>query len=164
MNKSESSEPSVDDMPGWLYAAGVILTIAYPVLAFSIGFRAVYRLGFKDDVSNYLPPALSLLTAIFYLFATIGFAKKAKWAWRLSIISLGLETFFTFVVGGLSLAPAFSELIGRTAWRAFGADYGYLPLIQPIVGLIWLLHPATRRAYQVDKLDEQPDREQKRSL
>ena len=153
MSNHETPQPNDDDMPGWLYAAGVILTIAYPVLAFSIGFRAVYRLGFKEDVSNYLPPALSLLTALFYLVATIGFAKKVKWAWRLSILSLGLETLFTLVVGGLSLAPEFSELIGRTAWRAFGADYGYLPLLQPIIGLIWLLHPATRRAYQVEKQD-----------
>ena len=153
MSKNNSNEPIEDDMPGWLYAAGVILTIAYPVLAFSIGFRAIYRLGFKEDVSNLLPPALSLLTAIFYLVATIGFAKKAKWAWWLSIVSLGLETMFTFVVGGMSLSPAFSEAIGRTAWRAFGVDYGYLPLIQPIVGLIWLLHPATRRAYKVDEED-----------
>ena len=151
MNKTETTTQVQDDMPGWLYAAGVILTICYPVLAFSIGYRAVYRLAFKEGVENFLPPALSLLTAIFYLIATIGFAKKARWAWWVSIISLGLETLCTFVVGGLSLSPAFADSIGRTAWRAFGADYGYLPLVQPIVGLIWLLHPTTRQTYGVEK-------------
>ena len=149
MNKAETNSKPLanDEMPGWLYAAGVILAICYPVLSFSIGFRAVYQLGFKAGVTNYLAPSLSLLTAIFYLVATIGFAKKAKWAWRVSIISLGLETLCTFVVGGLSLTPAYADVIGRTAWRAFGADYGYLPLVQPLIGLVWLLHPSTRLAY-----------------
>ena len=44
MNKVESTSQTniVDEMPGWLYAAGVILAICYPILSFSIGFRAVY--------------------------------------------------------------------------------------------------------------------------
>ncbi|MCC6627370.1 MAG: hypothetical protein IT340_08220, partial [Chloroflexi bacterium] len=41
------------------------------------------------------------------------------------------------------------DLIGRTVWRHFGADYGYFPLVQPLLGLIWLLWPETMRAYGI---------------
>jgi hypothetical protein len=55
------------------------------------------------------------------------------------------ETFMALMVGVLSFTHP--ELIGRTVWRQFGADYGYFPLIQPLLGLLWLFHPETRRAY-----------------
>ena len=40
-------------------------------------------------------------------------------------------------------------LFGRTVWRHFGADYGYFPLFQPLIGLVWLLLPETLRAYGI---------------
>jgi hypothetical protein len=132
-------------LDGLAAAAGKILTISYPVLALSTGFRAVYQLFFKEGVTNYLGPSLSAVAATCYLLATIGFAKRSRWAWRLSVCVLGFETLMTLVVGSISLGNP--DLIGSSVWRAFGADYGYFPLVQPILGLIWLLHPTIRRAY-----------------
>jgi hypothetical protein len=54
------------------------------------------------------------------------------------------------IVGGLSFI--YPEIIGRTVWRHFGADYGYFPLIQPLLGLAWLFHPETLRAYGIRRL------------
>ena len=51
----------------------------------------------------------------------------------------------TLVVGTWSIFDP--EAIGGTVWRLYGADYGFFPLVQPIIGLIWLFHPVTRRAY-----------------
>jgi hypothetical protein len=127
------------------YAAGVILAISYPVLALSTGVRAIYQLLFKPDITYYLPPALSAVAAGCYLGATLGFAVRRKWAWWLSVGLLGFETFLTLVVGALSFI--YPDVIGRTVWRHFGADYGYFPLFQPILGLIWLFSPPVLRAY-----------------
>jgi hypothetical protein len=127
------------------YAAGIILAISYPVLALSTGARAIFQLFFKADVTYYLPPALSAVAAGCYLGATIGFAVRRKWAWWVSVGLLGFETFLTFVVGTLSFI--YPDLIGRTVWRHFGADYGYFPLFQPILGLIWLFSLPVLRAY-----------------
>jgi hypothetical protein len=153
---SEKSKPipnkKQDVMSDIAYASGIILAISYPVLAISTGARAIFQLFFKSEVTYYLPPALSALAACCYLGATIGFAYRRKWAWWVSVGLLGFETFLTFVVGGLSFI--YPDLIGRTVWRHFGADYGYFPLFQPIFGLIWLFSPPVLQGYGIGKKTE----------
>lgn len=133
---------------GFIQAAGVILAVSYPVLALSTGFRAIFRIFFKEGVTYYLPPAMSLVAALSYLIATIGIVYREKWgqgAWWLSVTVLGFETACTLVVGIFSYIEP--EIIGNTAWRHFGADYGYFPLFQPLLGLAWLANKDVRRAY-----------------
>ena len=136
--KSEAPTTTESGMSGFIRGAGTILAISYPVLALSTGVRAVYQGFFKDDVTNYLAVTLSGIAALCYLLATIGFTYRRKWAWQLSVGVLAFETLMTFVVGGLSLTNGYADAIGRTVWRQFGADYGYFPLIQPLLGLLWL--------------------------
>ena len=124
---------------------GYILTVSYPLLALSTGVRALFQLFLKEGVVNYLTPSLSLLAAVCYLTATIGFVCRRRWAWRLSVGVLLIETFLTLAVGSLSLT--IPETIGRTVWRHFGADYGYFPLFQPAIGLVWLFWPSIMRQY-----------------
>ena len=124
---------------------GYILTVSYPLLALSTGARAFFQLFLKEGVINYLAPTLSLVAALCYLTATIGFAYRARWAWRLSVGVLAFETALTLLVGALSLL--IPETIGRTVWRHFGADYGYFPLFQPLIGLVWLFWPSIKRQY-----------------
>ncbi|MEM7117145.1 MAG: hypothetical protein AAF614_32225 [Chloroflexota bacterium] len=146
---NNSLEEREDGLSGFIRAAGVILAVSYPVLALSTGFRAVYRLFFKEGVTDLLPPALSAIAALCYLLATFGFAYRKKWAWQLSVSVLGFETLMTLVIGTLSFI--YPDVIGRTVWRAFGADYGYFPLIQPLLGLAWLVHPITLQTYGIRK-------------
>ena len=124
---------------------GYILTVSYPLLALSTVVRALFQLLLKDGVVNYLAPSLTLVAAVCYLTATIGFAYRRRWAWRLSVGVLLFETILTLVVGTLSLI--IPETIGRTVWRHFGADYGYFPLFQPAMGLAWLFWPSIMRQY-----------------
>ncbi len=126
---------------------GTILAISYPLLALSTGVRALYQLFLKEDVSSYVGPTLSLVAAALYLIATIGFAVRKPWAWKLSVAALGVETLLTLAVGTLSLI--YPDVIGNTVWRAYGADYGWFPLIQPLIGLVWLLRSHTMRVYGV---------------
>jgi hypothetical protein len=126
---------------------GAILAISYPVLAISTLARAGYQLLLKEGVTNYLAPSLTAVAAVLYLLATIGFAYRRRWSWKLSVAALSLETALTFLVGTLSLL--IPEVIGRTVWARFGADYAFFPLIQPILGLIWLTRPEVLRAYGV---------------
>lgn len=134
---------------------GYILTVSYPLLAVSTGVRAVFQLFLKDGVVNYLAPTLSLAAAICYLTATIGFAYRRRAAWRLSVGVLLFETALTLVVGSLSLI--IPEAIGRTVWRHFGADYGYFPLFQPAIGLVWLFWPSIRQQYGLNSGENNSD-------
>lgn len=142
-------DPSVSEnaLSGFIRAAGVILAVSYPVLALSAGVRSIYQLFLKEGVTNYLPAILSGLAAICYLLATIGFIVRKRWAWRLSVSMLLFELTMVLVVGILSLT--IPDTIGHTVWGRFGADYGYFPLIQPLLGLAWLFHPETRRVYGI---------------
>jgi hypothetical protein len=132
-------------LSGFIAAAGVILAISYPVLALSTGVRALYQLFLKEGVTNYLAPALSLVAAMCYLTATVGFIVHKRWAWRLSVGVLMFEALMTVVVGTLSLI--IPDVIGNTVWRLFGADYGFFPLIQPLLGLAWLFNAQTMVVY-----------------
>lgn len=141
-------EKPTDSFEGFISAAGVILAVSYPILALSTGVRALYQLLLKDGVANYTGPAMTLLAASCYLTATLGIVYREKWgtkAWWLSVGVLGFETLMTFIVGTLSYA--YPDLIGSTAWRHFGADYGYFPLFQPLLGLAWLFNGRTLRGY-----------------
>lgn len=125
--------------------AGYILGISYPVLALSTGVRGIYQLFFKDAPVTDLGPALSIVAAACYLAATVGFAVRRPWAWRVGVGLLAFELAGAVVVGILSyVVPA---TIGHTAWGRFGADYGFFPLFQPLLGLLWLYYPPTLARY-----------------
>lgn len=150
-NKQEKqeSEPTEGEkgLSGFIAAAGVILAISYPVLALSTGFRAFYQLLLKEGVTNYVGPALSAVAALLYFVAAIGFAVRERWAWRVSVVALSIEMVLVLVVGTLSIVMP--DTIGRTAWRLYGIDYGFFPLVQPLLGLLWLFHPKTLVAYGI---------------
>ncbi|MCP4363370.1 MAG: hypothetical protein GY796_35670 [Chloroflexi bacterium] len=151
MDDSEklTNETQNNDLPRWLKGAGFVLGISYPVLAISTFFRAAYQLFLKEGVTNYVGPSLTAVAATCYLLATVGFFVRQRWAWWLSVSVLSFETFMTFAVGILSIL--YPNLIGSTVWRYFGIDYGFFPLVQPLLGLAWLLHPATRAAYNITR-------------
>ncbi len=134
------------------YASGIILAISYPVLAISTGARAVFQLFFKAGVTDYFPPSLSAVAALCYLGAAVGFALRRRWAWGVSVGLLGFETAMVLLVGALSFL--YPDFIGHTVWRHFGADYGYFPLFQPILGLIWLFSPPVLQGYGIRKKAE----------
>jgi hypothetical protein len=145
-------------LPTLASAAGYVLAVSYPVLAFSTGGRAIYQLFFKDggllftgDVHLYLGALLSAVASLCYLLAAIGFAVRRRPAWWLSVYTLGFETVMTLVVGTLTLPfVSTSAVIGGTVWRWYGVDYGFFPLFQPLLGLLWLFWPVTLRAYGID--------------
>ena len=149
---SKPSQPTQNPTKNNLWAnvispIGYILAVSYPLLALSTGVRAIYQLFLKTGVENYLPVYLSALAALLYLLATIGFAYRRRWTWWLSVIALGIESCLTLLVGVWSFVNP--DLIGRTVWRHFGEDYGFFPLFQPLLGLVWLLWPLTMAAYGV---------------
>lgn len=144
---TEESSVKENALSGFIQAAGVILAVSYPVLALSAGVRSIYQLFLKEDVTNYLPAILSGIAAICYLLATVGFIVRKRWAWRLSVSMLVFELAMVLIIGTLSFV--IPDVIGRTVWGRFGADYGYFPLIQPLLGLAWLFHPQTRRVYAI---------------
>jgi len=128
-----------------LAAIGYILAVSYPLLAFSAAGRSLYQLFFKTGVSFEVGPLLSAFAGLCYLLAALGFAYRRPWTWSLSLTVLAIESLGTLLVGTLSLTAP--DLVGRSVWRLYGVDFAFFPLIQPVLGMVWLLWPRTRSLF-----------------
>jgi hypothetical protein len=127
--------------------SGAILALSYPVLALSTGVRAGYQVMVRDGGQISFGPATTGVAALFYLTAALGFAIRRRWAWTLSVCVLTLEGVFALAVGTASVFRP--EAVGSSVWRLYGIDYGFFPLFQPALGLIWLLAPLTMLRYGI---------------
>jgi hypothetical protein len=115
---------------------GRLLIAVYGIFALSATARASYQLvrKFEDAPVAY---SLSLVSAITYILVTISLTKQSG---RLASIAKPLvifELIGVVSVGVLSLAVP--ELFKHpSVWSEFGIGYGFLPLILPILALLWL--------------------------
>lgn len=116
--------------------AGRLLITVYAIFAISATARAGYQIAtqFAEAPIAYL---LSAFAAVVYIVATVSLAKPgAKWA-LIATIAICIELLGVLVVGLLSvLDPA--AFPHATVWSMFGKGYGFVPLLLPIIGLIWL--------------------------
>ena len=120
---------------------GRLLIAAYAVLALAATGRAGYELVAKFDQAP-LPYALSAASALIYILATIALAKPTPSWRRVAYVAVIIELTGVLVIGLASFIwPDFFMYDGkqvRTVWSYFGIAYGWVPLVLPILGLIWL--------------------------
>lgn len=87
---------------------------------------------------------LSALAAVVYVVATVALARGGPRGRRVAWIAVGTELVGVVVVGALSMvAPHLFP--DATVWSAFGAGYGFVPLVLPVLGLWWLRRTAGPR-------------------
>lgn len=112
---------------------GRLLVTVYGVFAVSAAARAGLQIltRFGDAPVAYL---LSALAAGVYVVATVGLARNDR---RLAAPAILVELAGVLVVGTLSIVDraAFPD---ATVWSDFGQGYGYVPLLLPFLGLLWL--------------------------
>jgi hypothetical protein len=81
--------------------------------------------------------SLSAISALVYVLATISLTKQqAKWQ-QIARVTIWFELVGVLVVGALSvLLP---DLFAHpSVWSGFGVGYAFIPLLLPVLGLIWL--------------------------
>jgi cytochrome bd-type quinol oxidase subunit 2 len=115
----------------------------YAILALAATGRSVFQI---IDRFSEAPVAfiLSAVAGVVYIVATIALALNLR---RLALVTICFELAGVLVIGTISLvAPALLGLdsldpFGResTVWSAFGAGYLLVPLVLPVLGLIYLL-------------------------
>lgn len=120
---------------------GRLLIAAYAVLALAATGRAGYELVAKFDQAP-LSYSLSAASALIYIVATIALARPTI-AWRrVAYVAVIIELTGVLVIGAASVIwPEFFTYDGkqvRTVWSYFGIAYGCVPLVLPVLGLIWL--------------------------
>jgi hypothetical protein len=112
---------------------GRVLVAVYGVFALAAGARAAVQLATRFDEAPvaYL---LSALAAVVYVVATVAFARGGR---RTALVACTVELAGVLVVGTLSLLDraAFPD---ETVWSAYGRGYLFIPLVLPVLGLLWL--------------------------
>ena len=115
---------------------GRLLVAVYAVLALSATARALVQLLTKGDEAP-VAYALSLLAGIVYVVATVALARSGSRARQVAWLTIGTELAGVLVVGALSLADL-ALFPDDTVWSRFGQGYGFVPLVLPLLGLLWL--------------------------
>ena len=121
---------------------GRILVAVYAVLAVAATGRSVFQIVDRFDEAP-IAFTLSAVAAIVYLVATLALARR--WV-TIAWVTIAFELAGVLVVGTLSVvAPGVLGLDGvdpfgreATVWSAYGAGYVCVPLVLPVIGLVYL--------------------------
>ncbi|MDQ0146404.1 MULTISPECIES: hypothetical protein [Pseudarthrobacter] len=123
---------------------GRLLIAVYGVFAISATARAGYQIltKFSEAPLAYL---LSAFAALVYILATVSLAKAGTTWFKVSVAAVLVELAGVLVVGTLSILDSV-QFPHETVWSLFGRGYGFIPLLLPILGLVWLYRRRPSRA------------------
>jgi cytochrome bd-type quinol oxidase subunit 2 len=128
---------TTEERPAAAGGPGRALVAVYGVFALAAGARAVVQLStrFAEAPVAYL---LSALAAAVYVVATVALARGGR---RTALVAISVELVGVLVVGTLSLLEpaAFPD---ETVWSAYGRGYLFIPLVLPVLGLLFLRRTA----------------------
>jgi hypothetical protein len=113
---------------------GRVLVFVYGIFALAATGRSSLQLATEASKAP-LPYALSAVAAVVYIVATFALATGRR---ALALTAVGIELAGVVVVGVTSLLLP-KDYPDATVWSDFGAGYGYVPLVLPMVGMWWLL-------------------------
>ena len=115
---------------------GRLLILVYAVFAISSTARASFQVitKFEEAPVSY---SLSLLSAVVYLLATVSLAKSGPTWKTIALASVIFELIGVLTVGVISLLVP-ELFVEASIWSGFGSGYGYLPLVLPVLGLLWI--------------------------
>jgi hypothetical protein len=136
---------------------GRVLVFFYGLLALAATGRSVTQILTKYDEAP-VAYALSALAAVVYIVATVALVAPARtpgaarrW-YRIAFELVGV-----LVVGTLSLVDA--ELFPHdSVWSVYGYGYVFIPLVLPVLGLLWLRRGGRSRVSAVDERPVRGDR------
>jgi hypothetical protein len=113
-----------------------MLLSVYGLFALAAGARASVQIAtkFSEAPLAYL---LSALAAVVYLVATVAMARSTSVSRRVAVASCSFELAGVLIVGTASVLDK-SAFPDATVWSTYGIGYGFVPLVLPILGLLWL--------------------------
>ena len=135
-------EPTASQPDSTRTGPGRLLVAIYALFALSASARAGVQIATKF---GHAPVAylLSAFAGMVYILATVTLAAGSPAARRIAGVSCSVELAGVLAVGTWSLVnPA--SFPDATVWSGYGSGYGFVPLVLPVFGLLWLRR--TRRA------------------
>jgi hypothetical protein len=119
-----------------------VLVAVYAIFALSATARAGVQIATKF---SHAPVAylLSALAAVVYIIATVTLANGSPTARRIAVAACSVELIGVLAVGTWSIADR-ATFPDATVWSGYGSGYGFVPLVLPVFGLLWLRYWAKR--------------------
>jgi hypothetical protein len=115
---------------------GRLLIAVYAIFALAATARSGVQIATKFHQAP-LAYLLSALAAVVYVVATVGLARGSTVSRRVAAVSCTVELIGVLTVGTLSVLDraAFPD---ATVWSVYGQGYGYVPVVLPVLGLLWI--------------------------
>lgn len=119
---------------------GRALVAVYAVFALAATARSAVQLATRFDEAP-LAYLLSAVAAVVYVVATATFLLGSR---LIATASCSIELAGVLAVGTASVADpaAFPD---ATVWSGYGAGYGFVPLLLPPLGLLWIWRTRSAR-------------------
>jgi hypothetical protein len=152
-----SPEPPASRPDSTRTGPGRLLVAVYALFALSASARAAVQIATKF---SHAPVAylLSAFAAAVYILATVTLTVGSPTARRIAVLSCSVELVGVLAVGTWSLADP-ATFPDATVWSGYGSGYGFVPLVLPVFGLLWLRRwtrrrPGTRRTMSAEDAGE----------
>ena len=115
---------------------GRLLVAVYALFALAASARAGVQIATKF---HHAPVAYSLsaFAGLVYILATVTLANGSPVARRIAVLSCSVEFVGVLAVGTWSVADP-ATFPDATVWSGYGSGYGFVPLVLPVFGLLWL--------------------------
>lgn len=126
---------------------GVVLLAVYILFAISAGARAVYQIAVQFSIAP-LAYLLSAFSAVVYVVAAVAIGRDRR---RAALVAVWIELVGVVGIGTFTLVTP-QDFADETVWTDFGSGYYYIPLVLPLLGLLWLW-----RARPADRADPPDD-------
>jgi hypothetical protein len=115
---------------------GRLLIAVYAILALGATARSFVQIVERFDEAP-LAYSLSAVSAVVYIVATVALIVPGRAWYVVAWVTICFELIGVLVVGTLSITHP--ELFAHASvWSYFGRGYVFVPLVIPILGLIWL--------------------------
>jgi hypothetical protein len=138
---------------------GRVLIVVYAILAIGATSRAVFQVAmyYSSHPSARLPITLSAVSGVIYILATIALIAPGRGWYRVAWVTISFELAGVLVIGTLSLVfhdvfagPAdLPDVADGTVWSSYGIGYLFIPLVLPVLGMLWLRSRRTQMASPV---------------
>ena len=123
-------------LPSRSTGLGRVLIAVYGLLALAATGRSTFQI-IDDFADAPLAYSLSALAAVVYIVATVALILPGETWYRVAWLTIGFEFAGVIVVGLLSIVdPVLFP--AKTVWSVFGRGYAFVPLVLPILGMLWL--------------------------
>lgn len=115
---------------------GRLLIAVYAILALGATARSFVQIVERFDEAP-VAYSLSAVSAVVYIVATVALIIPGRAWYVVAWVTICFELVGVLLVGTLSITHP--ELFAHASvWSHFGRGYVFVPLVIPILGLIWL--------------------------